>query len=137
MTFAFPPASPYATTAKTRIAPGAMDPEEKEPLFRVPEWIPVPVEGALYFVLGALLGTFLMLTIVTLMTPLRPAMPEAATPRTVESGIRHAAITAPQTAPQRAPAAMIEPAPPVPAQSLPLRTAARLPSGASRPALRR
>ncbi len=137
MTFAFPPASPYATTAKTRIEPGPVDPHEKEPLFRVPEWLPVPVEGAAYFILGSLLGTFLMLTVVTLMSPFRPAPPDAAIPRMVVSGVRQAAITGPQTAPQRAPAAMIEPAPPSAAASPPLRTAARFPSAPPRPALRR
>lgn len=113
VTFAFPPASPYATTAKTRIPTGAVDPEEKEPLFRVPSWIPVPVEGLAYFVVGALIGTFLMLTVITVMTPLRPTAPDAGIPRTVESGVRQATIVGPATATHRAPPAMIEPSPPM------------------------
>ncbi|MBS2017897.1 MAG: hypothetical protein JST00_33780 [Deltaproteobacteria bacterium] len=147
VTFAFPPA-PLESTAKMRIPPVAAPsraPEEKEPPFRVPAWIPVPVEGALYFLVGTLLGVIVMTALMGALAPRAaktPAEPTTAIPRSLDPGVRAASIVGPQTAAQRAPIAVIasEPSPAAPAPttgpSLPLRATARLPSAAPRPLLR-
>jgi len=57
----------------------------KEPLFRVPEWLPVPVEAILYFVVGTIVGALVMLSVATCTSLLRPQhvnaqMPAASAP---------------------------------------------------------
>ena len=43
----------------------------KEPLFRVPDWLPVPIEGALYFLVGTVVGALVMFSVATLASLVR------------------------------------------------------------------
>ncbi len=87
--------------------------DEDRTMFRVPTWMPVPVEGALYFVIGALLGGLLMTLLASFVTaidaPSPSSEPAASAPRQPEAGVRRLEIVVPRTGVARAPEPVPEP----------------------------
>ena len=65
-----PPSHPHAVTTKV--------PREARPMWMVPDWVPVPLEAFVYFAIGTILGTIIMLGVVKLIRPAHRANPSDA-----------------------------------------------------------